>query len=59
MLSRCATATDGLRFDDGSRDVLFAGEATSVKHPALVDGAWESGIREAKRLLQVPDVDLG
>jgi len=38
--------------------MLFAGEATSVNHPALVDGAWESGIREAKRLLQVPDVDL-
>jgi monoamine oxidase len=30
--------------------VLFAGEATSTAAPALVDGAWLSGIREAKRL---------
>ncbi|MGF1645916.1 MAG: flavin monoamine oxidase family protein [Kineosporiaceae bacterium] len=30
--------------------ILFAGEATSTAAPALVDGAWLSGIREAKRL---------
>lgn len=30
--------------------VLFAGEATSGTAVALVDGAWLSGIREAKRL---------
>ncbi|GIH81244.1 amine oxidase [Planobispora longispora] len=37
--------------------VLFAGEAT---HPrfAVVDGAWLSGLREAKRLLQRPRLNL-
>ena len=38
--------------------VLFAGEATSVEALALVDGAWLSGIREAKRLLQSKRVAL-
>lgn len=36
--------------------VLFAGEATQATSPATVDGAWLSGIREAKRLLQTLDV---
>ena len=38
--------------------VLFAGEATDLDALALVDGAWTSGIREAKRLLRTPDVAL-
>jgi polyamine oxidase len=38
--------------------VLFAGEATDVATPAVVDGAWTSGIREAKRLLRTADVAL-
>lgn len=36
--------------------VLFAGEATDLHALAIVDGAWRSGIREAKRLLRTPDV---
>lgn len=36
--------------------VLFAGEATSQYAMSLVDGAWLTGIREAKRLLQAPDI---
>lgn len=38
--------------------VLFAGEATDLDALAIVDGAWRSGIREAKRLLRTPDVAL-
>jgi len=38
--------------------VLFAGESTELDALALVDGAWKSGIREAKRLLRTPDVAL-
>ena len=38
--------------------VLFAGEATDLDALALVDGAWRSGIREAKRLLRTSDVAL-
>lgn len=38
--------------------ILFAGEATSMERMALVDGAWQTGIREAKRLLQTNDVRL-
>lgn len=38
--------------------VLFAGEATDLDALAIVDGAWKSGIREAKRLLRTPDVAL-
>jgi monoamine oxidase len=38
--------------------VLFAGEATDLDALAIVDGAWNSGIREAKRLLRTPDVAL-
>lgn len=38
--------------------VLFAGEATSVAAPSTIDGAWLSGIREAKRLLQTASVAI-
>lgn len=38
--------------------VLFAGEATDSAAFGLVDGAWNSGVREAKRLLRKPDVAL-
>jgi polyamine oxidase len=38
--------------------VLFAGEATSEDLLAIVDGAFQSGIREAKRLLRTPDVAI-
>jgi polyamine oxidase len=37
--------------------VLFAGEATHTDF-AIVDGAWLSGLREAKRLLQQPRLTL-
>lgn len=39
--------------------LLFAGEATSVARIGYADGALTSGIREAKRLLQTPQVELG
>lgn len=32
--------------------IFFAGEATSIKHPSTVHGAYLSGIREAQRILQ-------
>lgn len=38
--------------------VLFAGEATSLDRPGTADGAFQTGIREAKRLLQRPRVTL-
>jgi monoamine oxidase len=38
--------------------VLFAGEATDHNRYAHADGAMRSGIREAKRILQRPSVDL-
>ena len=38
--------------------VLFAGEATAHGGQSTVDGAWLSGIREAKRLLGTATVDL-
>lgn len=38
--------------------VLFAGEATYRPRAAYTDGAMSSGIREAKRLLKRPAVDL-
>jgi monoamine oxidase len=39
--------------------LLFAGEATSQLRTGYADGAMTSGIREAKRLLGVPEVQLG
>jgi monoamine oxidase len=39
--------------------LLFAGEATSSTRVAFADGALTTGIREAKRLLGLPDVVLG
>jgi polyamine oxidase len=38
--------------------LLFAGEATSQSRVGYADGAFSSGIREAKRLMQSPDVLL-
>jgi monoamine oxidase len=38
--------------------LLFAGEATSRRRVGYADGAFSSGIREAKRLLQVEEVEL-
>ena len=38
--------------------ILFAGEATSRDSFGLVDGAWLSGVREAKRLLQQPAIPV-
>ena len=38
--------------------VLFAGEATSLYWFGHVEGGWDSGIREAKRLLQAPAVPI-
>jgi polyamine oxidase len=39
--------------------LLFAGEHTQSARVAYADGAMTSGIREAKRLLQQPSVQLG
>lgn len=39
--------------------LLFAGEATTVSRMGFADGAMQSGIREAKRLLRQPSVALG
>jgi polyamine oxidase len=39
--------------------LLFAGEHTQSERVAYADGAMTSGIREAKRLLQQPSVQLG
>ncbi len=39
--------------------LLFAGEATGSARAGYADGALSTGIREAKRLLGVPDVVLG
>jgi polyamine oxidase len=39
--------------------ILFAGEHTQSARVGYADGAMTSGIREAKRLLQQPDVALG
>ena len=38
--------------------VLFAGEATSAERFGYADGAMQTGIREAKRLLGAPSVRL-
>lgn len=38
--------------------VLFAGEATSSPRMGYADGAFSTGIREAKRLLGVPEVEI-
>jgi monoamine oxidase len=42
-----------------SERLLFAGEATTAARMGYADGAMSSGIREAKRLLQTPEVVLG
>lgn len=39
---------------EGGGRVLFAGEATSVEHSGYVGGAVESGVREARRILDFP-----
>ena len=39
--------------------ILFAGEATSQARTGYADGALSTGIREAKRLLGRPQVQLG
>jgi monoamine oxidase len=38
--------------------LLFAGEATTPDRYGYADGAMDSGIREAKRLLGQPSVEL-
>jgi monoamine oxidase len=38
--------------------LLFAGEATSTQHPATVHGAYMSGIREAKRVIEESDCPI-
>lgn len=46
-------------FESMSRPVgstlLFAGEATNRQHPATVHGAFISGVREAKRVIELSD----
>ena len=39
--------------------LLFAGEHTQSARLGYADGAMTSGIREAKRLLRTPSVELG
>ena len=39
--------------------LLFAGEATTTTRMGFADGAFQTGIREAKRLLGQPTVTLG
>ncbi len=39
--------------------LLFAGEATTTTRMGFADGAFQTGIREAKRLLRQPTVTLG
>ncbi|HSS68769.1 MAG TPA: NAD(P)/FAD-dependent oxidoreductase [Nocardioidaceae bacterium] len=39
--------------------LLFAGEHTQSARPGFADGAMSSGVREAKRLLRRPAVELG
>lgn len=50
-------ALDELARPVGGR-LLFAGEATSRARVGYADGAMSTGIREAKRLLQAPSVQL-
>ncbi|MFI2708096.1 FAD-dependent oxidoreductase, partial [Nocardioides sp. CER28] len=38
--------------------ICFAGEHTTSERAGYADGAMTSGLREAKRLLQQPDVRL-
>jgi monoamine oxidase len=38
--------------------LLFAGEATTPDRYGYADGAFDSGVREAKRLLQQASVEL-
>jgi hypothetical protein len=67
-LTRGSYAYLGLRAGPGDADilaaplagrVLFAGEATSAARMGYADGAFSTGIREAKRLLGVSSVVLG
>lgn len=48
---------DELGRPQGGR-ILFAGEATSSRRVGYADGALNSGIREARRLLRRPEVEL-
>jgi monoamine oxidase len=49
---------DGLGEPVGGR-LLFAGEHTQSARTGYADGAMSSGVREAKRLLRRPAVELG
>lgn len=53
---RVSEAVDALTRPVGR--VLFAGEHTSLDGLAVVDGAFLSGVREAKRLLRTPSITL-
>lgn len=58
LFSAEATEDDLAVLGEPAGRVMFAGEATSPLEYASVDGAWVSGIREAKRLLQRPQVPI-
>ena len=44
---------NGSESDDGVTRLLFAGEATQGVHLGCADGAWLSGLREARRIQQL------
>jgi len=41
---------ESVKDDEGNDRVFFAGEHTSSENPALIQGAYESGIREANKI---------
>ena len=66
--SRGAYSFPGLRSRPADRDllatpfagrVLFAGEATTRRRTGYADGAFGTGLREARRLLGTNSVDIG
>ncbi len=58
IFSEDASESDFAVLAEPAGRMLFAGEATSPDSYASVDGAWLTGVREAMRLLQVPEVPI-
>lgn len=53
------TAADIEAWSAPHRRILFAGEHTDVPRLGMADAAMTSGVREAKRLLRRPQVEIG